>query len=106
MGFFKRENWHSGLTYRNQCPDCRTVVKYTDYDLDYRPGFADGFVLCPRCEKPLRHNENLAINPDGTPHYGVQTPQEGCPVINFCPQCGNRIGKDDRFCTFCGRRVK
>ena len=62
MGF-KRAEWHSGLTYQQTCENCKTVLQYTDYSLDFRPWYADGFVYCPKCKTPLRHNENYAINP-------------------------------------------
>ena len=61
MGF-KRAQWHSGLTYQRTCDECKTVLQYTDYSLDFRPWYADGFVYCPRCKTPLRHNESYAIN--------------------------------------------
>jgi DNA polymerase III sliding clamp (beta) subunit (PCNA family) len=61
MGF-RRAQWHSGLTYKQTCPECKTTVTYDDYKLDFRPWFADGFVYCPKCQKPLRHNESFAIN--------------------------------------------
>ena len=54
---FKRALWHSGLTYQQTCYHCRAVVRYTDYQLDFRPWYPDGFVYCPRCKGPLRHNE-------------------------------------------------
>lgn len=66
MGF-KRAQWHSGLTYQQTCETCKTVLQYTDYSLDFRPWYADGFVYCPKCKTPLRHNENYAINPRPAP---------------------------------------
>lgn len=44
------------------CYHCRNVVRYTDYNLDFRPWYPDGFVYCPRCKGTLRHNEMYAIN--------------------------------------------
>ena len=61
MGY-KRAEWHSGLTYQQTCENCKTIVQYTDYSLDFRPWYADGFVYCPRCRTPMRHNENYAID--------------------------------------------
>ncbi|HEY75065.1 MAG TPA: zinc ribbon domain-containing protein [Thermoflexia bacterium] len=26
--------------------------------------------------------------------------------VNFCPQCGRRVGTDDRFCAGCGRPLR
>ena len=62
MSVFKRAEWHSGLTYRQTCRECNTVVEYTDHKLGFRPWFPDGFVYCPKCETPLRHNEEYAID--------------------------------------------
>ena len=66
---FKRALWTSGYNYRITCPYCRAVRIYTDRELDFRPWYPDGFVYCPRCRKPLRHNEIYAIHPDGSPVY-------------------------------------
>ena len=63
MSIFTRANWLSGLTYRQVCPLCKTVVIYMDDKLDFRPWYPDSFVYCPECTKPLRHNENYAIRP-------------------------------------------
>jgi ribosomal protein L32 len=27
-------------------------------------------------------------------------------AVNFCPQCGRRVGPDDRFCAGCGRQLR
>lgn len=73
---YQRLLWHSGLTYRAYCATCNLYTVYTDYNLGFRAWFPDGFVYCPRCRKPLRHNENNAINPDGTPYFPfpIRTP--------------------------------
>ncbi len=26
--------------------------------------------------------------------------------VNFCPQCGRRVGPDDRFCAGCGTQLR
>ena len=62
---FKRALWHSGLTYKLTCNKCQTVIQYTDDKLDFRPWYADGFVYCPKCRTPLRHNESFAIDENG-----------------------------------------
>ena len=64
MSVFKRAEWRSGLTYRQICQTCQTVVRYTDDKLDFRPWYADGFVYCPVCNTPLRHRETYAIDGD------------------------------------------
>lgn len=39
-----------------------TIVLYQDDKLGFRPWYADGFVYCPNCNKPLRHHEEYAID--------------------------------------------
>ena len=101
MGFFKRANWHSGLTYQQTCSLCKTIVTYDDYKLDYRPWFADGFVYCPTCKKPLRHNENYAINTQTTT---AQPNNSSTEQPQFCSQCGNKFNENDLFCSQCGNK--
>lgn len=120
MGF-KRAEWHSGLTYQQTCETCKTVLQYTDYSLDFRPWYADGFVYCPRCKTPLRHNERFALGnesapktvpasvPEEKPAYSVSlSEQAAAPVTTgmgaFCTNCGNRFGDNDRFCAQCGTK--
>ncbi len=103
MALFKRAEWRSGLTYQNTCPQCRTVVRYTDDLLDFRPWYPDGFVYCPKCQKPLRHNENLAIDPaTGAPIYAQSQSQGGTNA--FCTKCGNKFEEADAFCGSCGAK--
>ncbi len=115
---FKRALWHSGLTYQMQCTTCRTLVRYTDYSLDFRPWYPNGFVYCPKCKTPLRHNELYAINPDGSPYYPQPVPApapaytppqqetDTSVTYRFCNICGNRyvLGKD-HFCSACGNKL-
>ncbi len=114
---FKRALWHSGLTYQRQCENCRTVVKYTDHSLDFRPWFADGFVYCPKCQKPLRHNESFAIDAEDTPietYYmdpikmrtekTSDSASESAEQPSFCTNCGHHFGVADRFCSSCGKK--
>ena len=105
---YKRAEWHSGLTYRQTCEDCKTTVIYMDDKLDFRPWFADGFVYCPKCKKPLRHREEYAIEQkppqviDQTPSDPLQ-PEEGT-LPSFCSNCGKAFRAEDRFCSQCGRK--
>ena len=132
MGY-KRAEWHSGLTYQQTCETCKTVVQYTDYSLDFRPWYADGFVYCPKCKNPLRHNENYAINAQPAPApvvAPVPAPEEEKPAYTvtpkeqagiapapvaepapaapalpaFCSACGNKYAPNDRFCPMCGNK--
>ena len=105
---FKRAQWHSGLTYKQTCDECGTIVQYTDELLDFRPWFADGFVYCPKCKKPLRHRETYAIEGDKaeqevqilTKPVDEKTPSgEG-----FCTQCGKQFRAGDCFCSGCGKK--
>ena len=116
MSVFKRANWHSGLTYRQTCESCNTEVTYKDDKLGFRPWFPDGFVYCPTCEKPLRHNEAYAI--DGVVEKKVvdltneesKTEQvepavvEEKEVAEFCTECGGKFREGDKFCSQCGKK--
>lgn len=119
MGY-QRAGWHSGLTYQQTCEQCKTVLQYTDYSLDFRPWYADGYVDCPKCKSHLRHNENYAIGNPEPQSQIVDAPvqeepvQEQPPVASapqtqaglpaFCAQCGNRYNETDRFCAQCGNK--
>lgn len=94
MSVFKRANWHSGLTYKQTCPLCNTEVTYKDDKLGFRPWFADGFVYCPKCEKPLRHNEKYAIDGDKKSD------------LLCCKNCGKVLTAEDKFCSQCGTKVQ
>lgn len=102
MGF-RRAQWHSGLTYKQTCLECKTTVTYDDYKLDFRPWFADGFVYCPKCQKPLRHNESFAINNEQKEEVVVDMVNKETKEI-FCSQCGNKFSENDKFCSQCGKK--
>ena len=78
---YQRAQWHSGLTYQQTCETCKTVLQYTDYSLDFRPWYADGYVDCPKCKNHLRHNENFAIN-NPIPITPVAVPEQ---PVNAAP---------------------
>ena len=126
---FKRAEWHSGLTYRQTCENCNTIVEYTDYHLDFRPWYADGFVDCPKCKSHLRHNEKYAINAPKEPEVitlagaassktekneptaeakadaaSAPTADQASGKTLFCTGCGKRFGDEDRFCSMCGKK--
>ena len=113
MGY-QREKWHSGLTYRQICENCKSKVEYTDYSLDFRPWYADGFVDCPTCGSHLRHNEKYAMTETGEtveeeakeiPTEDTrEVPEEKGFVAAFCHQCGNKFGEGHRFCFMCGTK--
>lgn len=109
---FQRAQWHSGLTYQQTCENCGTVVKYDDYKLDFRPWYADGFVYCPNCKTPLRHNENYAIDrPAQAEPVVVDMTAQAQPAANgvqyrFCPKCGKKYNPAEaNFCTGCGNKL-
>lgn len=97
---YKRAEWHSGLTYIQTCHCCGIAVQYQDTHLDYRPWFPDGFVYCPKCKTPLRHNEKYAINAPVFSEPNAQT--QG--TASFCTRCGKKFGPDDKFCAECGAK--
>ena len=99
MSCFKRANWHSGLTYTQQCKTCRTRVIYTDYDLGYRAWFPDGFVYCPTCKTPLRHNEAYAEGQNGSNRTSTNAARAA-----FCSQCGHKYADYENFCPICGNK--
>ena len=115
MGY-KRADWHSGLTYRQTCESCQTVVEYMDDKLGFRPWYADGFVYCPTCKTPLRHNEKYAIDRPATPNVVDITPNASAAEASasasagaqgraaFCPQCGKPFSVEDNFCAGCGKK--
>ncbi|MBQ4105226.1 MAG: hypothetical protein IJC86_02425 [Clostridia bacterium] len=129
MGY-KRAEWHSGLTYKQLCKTCNTNVTYQDNALGFRPWYADGFVYCPNCKTPLRHNEDYAIDKPAAPREmtipaptTVETPTQPAeeitqPVVEdsqkavatadeapvFCTQCGKKFSDVDIFCSGCGTK--
>jgi hypothetical protein len=48
-----------------------------------------------------------ALAPERSPAAQPSAPQPetAAEPVNFCPQCGRRVGPDDRFCAGCGRRL-
>lgn len=121
---YQRVTWHSGLNYRVVCPNCRNYTDYTDYQLGFRPWFPDGFVYCAVCRRPVRHHENNAVNPDGTPYFPfpIRTPPPpgyiAYPIesLRLYPEypnqqptaqptaaSGQEASSDRRFCHICGR---
>ena len=121
---FKRAFWHSGLTYRQTCPKCHTVIQYQDDKLDFRPWYADGFVYCATCRTPLRHNEAYAIDANGNYVNTVPStapaataapaapaaPVAAAPIAAgstaYCKNCGRPyIVGDANFCNGCGNKL-
>ena len=42
-------------TFRCRCDSCYFEFDYHTYDLGHRTWYPQGFVYCPRCQKPQRH---------------------------------------------------
>ena len=115
---FQRALWHSGLTYKITCNKCHTVIQYTNDKLDFRPWYADGFVYCPTCRTPLRHNESFAIDANGnylntTPPNAAAAPvAPAAPAVPngnvaYCKNCGRQYTLGDaKFCCGCGNKLE
>ena len=118
MGY-QRANWHSGLNYVQTCEGCNTKVMYTDYYLEFRPWYADGFVYGPTCKKPLRHRETYAINPQAPgqqvnlgmnqqPQSGMNQQPQSQPMaqgeVRYCTACGYEFKGHELFCPMCGKK--
>ena len=124
MGY-QRATWHSGLTYSQVCENCNTQVTYMDDKLDFRPWYPDGFVYCPTCKTPLRHNETYAINRPQEPKVVDMTASAAAPTPTpapaaaptpapaaaptgvadkFCTKCGRPFNADENFCPACGNK--
>ena len=105
MGF-QRAKWHSGLTYHQICETCKKTVNYTDYSLDFRPWYPDGYVDCPNCGSHLRHNEKYALsNVEKTTEEPVKENSEKETFTSvFCHKCGTKFGEGHRFCIKCGTK--
>ena len=117
---FQRALWHSGLTYKQTCPKCHTVIQYTDEQLDFRPWYTDGFVYCATCRSPLRHNEAYAVDENGnylrtTPQGNVAAPAApaapvaavpvaaAAPATSASPEAPAAAGAV-AYCKNCGRQ--
>ena len=117
---FQRALWHSGLTYKQTCPKCHTVIQYTDEQLVFRPWYADGFVYCATCRSPLRHNEAYAVDENGnylrtTPQGNVAAPAApaapvaavpvaaAAPATSASPEAPAAAGAV-AYCKKCGRQ--
>ena len=42
--------------YSSQCPNCKVLIDYQKSDLAFRPWLLRGYVECPCCLKPIRHD--------------------------------------------------
>ena len=105
MGY-QRAGWHSGLTYQQVCETCKKTVTYTDYNLDFRPWYADGYVDCPTCGSHLRHNEKYALSDAGNPTQepAKESAEKETFFAAFCHKCGTKFGEGHRFCAHCGTK--
>ena len=54
-------NDSSNPFFTTQCESCGLVFDYQYSDLGYRAWYRDGFVACPRCEHPRRHNATTNV---------------------------------------------
>lgn len=44
-----------------KCEYCLTEFDYEQEDLGFRLWYPSGFVYCPKCGKPLRHDPHLNL---------------------------------------------
>ena len=125
---FKRAVWTSGYTYKRKCEYCGTQFSYSDRHLGFRSWYPNGFVYCPACRKPLRHNEIFAVNPDGSRVFKTQAeadasvrigyyrsvgiyndaPETGQGAVNtaYCSNCGKPYAAGScKFCSSCGAKL-
>ena len=59
--------------YSSQCANCGVLIDYQQEDLAYRLWFIKGYVECPCCCKPIRHDKSKNFF---VPHrYPEQHPQ-------------------------------
>lgn len=49
-------------TFHCRCEYCCYEFDYHTYDLGHRSWYPYGFVYCPRCQKPLRHNIEYEVS--------------------------------------------
>ncbi|MBQ9899522.1 MAG: hypothetical protein IJM36_00170 [Acholeplasmatales bacterium] len=47
--------------FRIKCEYCMTQFTYQQEDIGFRLWYPHGFVYCPKCQKPLRHNPEKYI---------------------------------------------
>lgn len=47
--------------YSSQCGHCRVLIDYQKADLAFRLWFLKGYVECPCCGKPIRHNKEKNV---------------------------------------------
>ena len=119
---FQRAEWHSGLTYKATCDRCKTTLVYMDDKLDFRPWYADGFVVCTKCGAPIRHRESNAIDapksevvvleseptpaptpaPAPTPTPAPAPTPTPAPAPTLAPAVQPEAPKS-RFCSQCGK---
>ena len=68
-------------TYRCRCEYCCYEFDYHTYDLGHRAWYPHGFVYCPRCNKPNRHQlEFEVINGAYVPVGAAQAPAAAAPA--------------------------
>ena len=43
------------------CEYCGTKFEYDRNDIGFRPWYPHGFVYCPKCRKPIRHQNEYKV---------------------------------------------
>lgn len=47
--------------YSSRCNNCHVLIDYQSYDLAFRLWFIKGYVECPCCGKPIRHDKEKNV---------------------------------------------
>jgi len=55
------ENDEKDPFYSAQCGHCSVLLDYQRADLAFRPWFIKGYVECPCCGKPIRHDKQKNV---------------------------------------------
>lgn len=66
-------------TFHCRCEYCCYEFDYHTYDLGHRSWYPYGFVYCPRCQKPLRHNIEYEVSTGSPVEQNCAVPDPAAP---------------------------
>ena len=66
-------------TFHCRCEYCCYEFDYHTYDLGHRSWYPYGFVYCPRCQKPLRHNIEYEVSTGSPVEQNCAAPDPAAP---------------------------